>query len=260
MSRTLSRLPLPARLSRAMPSRPTTLPVFYAEQLRLEVGEERAERIHTDEAALDELLTWNVFRSLDGHRDPDWLAHRMQTLGGSGVRAPVDVALFTGRDRGTPLLPGQEYLALVRQRAGGDVAAFRQPVEVPVMISSPGVLTLVDTTLDRVAVGNGGRERIAELVDVGLEQANRLGAALAVAVVYASGTPAASALSQRVNALRQPGALAAELGRTAIPPVTLREASWQQVVKIWDAEAGWLPLSGQPVKAFRELLTRKALR
>jgi hypothetical protein len=99
-----------------------------------------------------------------------------------------------------------------------------------------------------------------ELIDVGIDAARRLGNTLTVGVVYASGTAAAGELSARVNSLREPDALAAALPhRTTLPPITLRELSWQQLIRTWQAEAGYLELGGQPVRGFVEFCHRRGL-
>jgi hypothetical protein len=108
---------------------------------------------------------------------------------------------------------------------------------------------------DHYPLGQAGRDRLVELVDVGLEQARRLSTSLAVAVVYPSGTAAASEVSARMARLRQPGVLAAELpARGPLPPVTLREVPWQQLIRVWEQESPFLRLGGQPVRPFVERL------
>ncbi len=235
-----------------------TNPVFDAGELRLIGGEARAERALEDADSVD-LLVWNIFSTLDTHRDRDWLAYRLEAFGGAGMGAPVRLSLWTGAEREPLLHPAPGYVAHVRERAqaaGGDdatVAAFAAPVEVPVRLESPDVLALVDVTVDTVPVGRGGRERVVELVDAGLEQARRLGKRLAVATVYQSATAASTQLSSRINDLRDPTALAAALPhRRVVPPVTLREVSWRQLLRLWSAEIGYLDVGGQPVKAFLE--------
>lgn len=248
--------------------RPTRVPVFYADQLRLELADqpERLQRALTGDRSVD-LLTWNVFASLDTHRDHEYLAYRMQAFGGGAVRAPVRTALWTGRDREPRLAPPPSYVTAVHERAkgaGGDVRsldAFAAPIEVPVRLETPDVLVLVDTMLDAYPVGGGGRDRVIELVDVGIDHARRLGKTLAVAVVYDSGSEAAGRVSARMQQLRDPATLAAELPhRPRVPQVLLREVGWQQLVKVWDAEAPHLQLGGQPVKGFRQHLERLGLR
>lgn len=242
--------------------RTTTNPAFYADQLRLVLSDEpeRLERLLTERESLD-LLTWNVFASLDTHSDRDYLAYRLQAFGGSALRAPVRSAMWTGARREPLLRPSRPYVEQVRARAagaGGDAAstaAFEAPVEVPVRIETPDVLVLVETMWDSYPLGAAGRDRMVELVDVGLEQARRLSTSLAVAVVYPSGTPAASEVSARVNRLRTPGVLAEELpARDRIPSVTFREVPWQQLIRVWEQESPFLRLGGQPVKPFVERL------
>lgn len=248
--------------------RTTTNPAFYADQLRLELGghPERLERALSAPDSVD-LLTWNVFASLDTHRDREYLGYRLQTLGGASVRSPVRLALWTGRDREPRLVPPPGYVTTVHERAraaGGDATSlgdFAAPIEAPVRIETAEVLILVDTMLDTYPLGGGGRDRMTELVDVGLDHARRLGKTLAVAVVYDSGTAAAARVSARLQQLRDPAVLAAALPhRPRVPQVVLREVGWQQLVKIWDAEAPHLHLGGQPVNRFRRYLERLGLR
>lgn len=239
-----------------MLTRKRTNPLFHPDRFRLLLGEERAERALNDPDSID-LLVWNVFSTLETHRDPRWLAGRMEMLGGPGVREPVRMSLFAGAEREPLLRPPSSYLAAVRARAqevGGDdssVAEFGEPVAVPVLIDSPDVVTLVDAVGDRVTRGHGGRERLVELVDVGLEQARRLGKSAAVAVIYQSGTSAAAELSGRINALRSESVLRSALPhRSAVPPIVLREMSWQQLLRIWQSEVGYLDTDGLAVKPF----------
>ncbi len=240
--------------------RTKTNPVFFADNLRLELADDpdRRERVLSDPDSVD-LLTWNVFSSLDTHTDRPYLAYRLQAFGGSEVRAPVRISLWTGRDREPLLRPSAAYVARVRERAravGGDASAtveLERPIEVPVRIESPEVVMLVETRGQRQ--GSGGRDRIVELVDAGLDQARRLSKALAVAVVYPSGTPMAADLSAHLNRLRDPAVLAAELPhRSSVPNVVLRELPWQQLLRLWKQELPYLGLGGQPTKAFVEHL------
>jgi hypothetical protein len=262
----MSRLSAPQRLRRLLSPGGPTNPVFYPEQLRLHVGDERADRAFEDPDSLD-LLTWNIFASLDTHSDPEWLAYRMQALGGAGVTAPARIALWSGRDREPLLRPSHAYLAAARQRsqaAGGNgdsLAEVERPVEVPVRIESPRTLVLVDV-LDRgYPGGTGGRDRLIELIDAGLDHARRLSSTLAVAVIYPSGTQAGRDASARLNELRDPANLAAQLAhRATVPTVLLREVSWQRLISTWEQEISYLHLSGQPVKAFLELASRRGLR
>lgn len=233
-----------------------TNPLFFADAFRLAAGEERAERALNDPDSVD-LLVWNVFSSLDTHQDQPWLAGRLQQLGGPAVRPPARISLWVGADREPLLRPPASYIASVRARAaeaGGDdasVAEFGAPVSVPVLIDSPEVITLVDAVTDRTNLGHGGRERLLELIDVAIEHARRLGKTASVAVLYQAGTDAAAQLSPRINALRSDRTLAKALPhRATVPPVVLREMSWQQLLRIWDSERDYLDLSGQPVKPF----------
>lgn len=240
--------------------------VFYADRLALILGEERLEALQEDPDSID-LLTWNIFSSLDTHADQEWLAHRLKILGGAAVREPVRISLWTGRDREPLLRPSHEYLAAIRKRSeaaggnGSQLADFTQAIDLPVRIESPDVLVLVDTFGDRYVRGGGGRDRLLELIDAGLNHARRLTRSLTVAVVYPSGTEAARELSARVNELRDPATLRAELShRNTVPPVALREVSWQRLVALWEAEREFLDLGGQPVKAFLSQLEERGLR
>lgn len=251
-----------------MATRTTTNPFFYGTDLRAVLADEapRFERIISEPDNVD-LLTWNVFASLDTHADRDYLAYRLQALGGGGVRAPVRLSLWTGRTREPLLRPTTAYLEAVRERilaagASPDVLdQFDDPIEVPVRIETPDVLVLVETALRTPPAGTAGRDRLLELVDAGLEQARRLDASLAVAVVYEAGTPAATALSSRVAALSDPARLAAELPhRGVLPAVTFRELTWQRLLSLWDAERSWLDLAGEPVRSFIGHTRRLGLR
>ena len=233
-----------------------TNPLFSEGAFRLVAGDERADRARNDPDSVD-LLVWNVFSSLETHSDQRWLANRLQILGGPAVREPVRLALWAGADRDPRFRPPASYVNYVRSKAaavGGDddsVKEFAAPVTVPVTIDSPDVITCVDAVLDQTSTGHGGRERLIELIDVALEQGRRVGKTAAVAVIYAAGTAAAAQLSPRINALRSERVLAAELPhRESVPPVVLREISWQQLLRVWSAERDYLDLSGQPVKPF----------
>jgi hypothetical protein len=250
--------------------RTKTNPAFYADELRRWLADdpERYEQALADPDNLD-LLTWNVFASLDTHTDAEWLAYRMQAFGGAGVRAPVRLSLWTGRDRGPTLQPSSDYASHLRAQQAGrsddaadaPLAAFLAPIEVPVRIESPDVLVLVDVARDAYPRGAGGRDRLLELVDAGLDHARRLDKDLAVALVYRSGSPAALDISARVNQLRDRATLAAELPyRTNVPAVTFREVPWQQLLRVWEQEIGYLRLGGQPVRAFLDHTARRGLR
>lgn len=251
-----------------MAIRTTTNPVFYGDDLRALLRDDpaRLERMLTEPDSVD-LLTWNVFASLDTHSDRDYLAYRLQSLGGGSVRAPVRLSLWTGRDRDPELRPSGAYLDAVRQRilaAGGSAAAldaFDDPIEVPVRVETPDVLILIETALRTPPVGTAGRDRLLELVDAGLEQARRLDATLAIGVVYEAGTPAATQLSARIATLSDGDRLAAELAhREHVPPVIFRELTWQRLLSLWDAERSWLELSGEPVRGFVGHTRRLGLR
>lgn len=245
-----------------------TRPVFYADRLAMILGDghERLAAMETDAESVD-LLTWNIFASLATHADQDWLAYRMQVLGGPAVRAPLRISLWTGRDREPFLRPSPEYAAAIKTRSaaagheGTDLSAFQEAIDLPVRIESPDTLLLVDPVGTHYRRGRGGRDRLLELIDAGLQHARRLSRALTVAVVYPSGTPAAGDLSARINELRDPATLRAELAhRRSIPPLALRELSWRRLVHLWDAEREYLDLSGQPVKAFLAHLEGRGLR
>lgn len=243
--------------------RTRTNPVFYADQLRLALSDEpeRVERAFTDPRSLD-LLTWNFFASLDTHRDRDWLAYRLQALGGSAVKAPVRMSLFSGRHTEPRLRSSAAYLEHIRAGSrDGSLREFADPLEVPVRIETPDVLVLVDTTWDRVPRGNDGRDRLVELMDAGLDHARRIGRRLAVAMVAAGGSSAADEVSHRLNQLRDPDALAAELPwRDTVPPVVLRELSWQELIRLWLPERRWMELGSQPVRGFLDHLRELGLR
>jgi len=248
--------------------RTKTNPAFYADELRLLLADEpeRLARALTDPDSAD-LLIWNVFSSLDTHRDPGYLAWRLQQFGGAELRAPVRLSLWTGRRREPLLRPGSAYVAQVRRRAEaagggpGATAELEAPVEVAVRIESPDVCVLVDVWTDASHQGTAGRDRVVELVEAGLDQARRLSKTLTVAVVYASGTPLAGELSARINALRDPAALAAALPhRDRVPAVVLREVPWQQLLRAWEQELHYLDTGGQPVRAFLDHVRTRGLR
>lgn len=244
-------------------------PALYPHELRAMLADqpERLERALSEPCAVD-LLTWNVFASLETHADRDWLAHRLQALGGPQLRTPLRISLWTGSDREPRLVPSRASVEHTRTRmteAGADdsaIAAWAAPFEVPVRIESPETLVLVDTTVDAAPRSAAGRDRVVELIDAGLDHARRLGVDLAVGFVYRSGSQAAATLSARIDELRDPRALAAAMPwRSAIPPVTLREMGWQQLVRVWEAEQGYLDLPFPGVaKAFLAQLDACGLR
>jgi hypothetical protein len=165
----------------------------------------------------------------------------------------VRISLWTGKDVEPRLEPSSEYVQHLRGRVGEDaeVSEFVAAVEVPVRIETRNVLVLVDTMWDTPRRGSGGRDRLIELVDVGLVQAERVGKELAVAVVYRSGARAAAEVSRRINDLRSAEVLRAELPwLTSVPEVRFRELAWQQLATIWRNERRNLKLSGEPVKGF----------
>jgi hypothetical protein len=242
-----------------------TNPVFRPDELELLIGSERAERALHDPDNVD-FLVWNVFTTLETHSDPDWLAFRMQAFGGPQMTAPVRCAMWTGAMREPLLRPSSMYTAEIRRRAhahgGSDsaIADFLTPIEVPVRIETPGVVAVVDASTGRSLRGHGGRDRIVELVDAGLEHARRLGKSLAVAVLYRSGTPAASEASRRMRQLLTPEGLRAAMPyRSEVPTVVLREVTWQQLMRIWYAEREYLELGGLPARRFIDLCRERGL-
>ena len=258
VNRLLSKMPVMRMPVMFSSPRTKTNPVFYADQLRLVLADEpdRLERVFNDPDSVD-LLTWNVFASLDTHDDNAWLAHRLEALGGPQVRAPARISLWSGRHRGPLLHPSPGYLDMIRERsdkAGGpaaDLSEFARPIEVPVRIETPSVLILVDTALASTPRGSGGRDRLLELIDAGTDHARRLSKQLAVAVVYASGSITAAELSTRLQQLRDRRRLAADMPYRDVPPdLLLREVSWQQLLRTWESELDYLSVDGQPVRAF----------
>lgn len=232
----------------------TTNPVFYADRLERLLSDE-PERLASlrDEPESVDLLTWNLFASLDTDEDRDFLAGQLRPFIGNDLAPPVRLSLWTGRAREPRIEPSSAYVRHVRDAAGddADLGEFLGPVEVPVRIESRNVLGLVDTVFGSTKRGNGGRDRLIELVDAGLVQAERLGKELAIAVVYRSGTPAAAELSRAVNDLRRRDTLAAALPwRERIPEVRFREVTWQQLVAIWGNERRNLKLWNEPVRKF----------
>ena len=233
-----------------------TNPLFFQDTFRMVAGDDRADRALHDPDSVD-LLVWNVFSTLETHSDQRWLADRLQLFGGPGVREPARLALWAGADRDPRFRPPASYVNHVRSKAaavGGNddsVKEFAAPVTVPITIDSPDVVACVDAVVGRTSTGHGGRERLLELIDVALEHARRVGKTAAVAVIYQAGTAASAELSPRINALRNDKVLAAELPhRSSVPPVVLREISWQQLLRVWNAERDYLDLGGQPVKPF----------
>jgi hypothetical protein len=241
-------------MPRMLRTKRKTNPVFYADRLERLLAEapERLTRLREEQESVD-LLTWNLFASLETDEDREYLAGQLRPFIGNDLEPPVRLSLWTGKSREPRIEPSSAYVRHIREVAGEDAALddFLGPIEVPVRIESRNVLGLVDTMFGSVKRGNGARDRLVELVDAGIVQAERLGKELAVAVVYRSGTPAASEMSRRINELRQPGALAAALPwRHQIPAVRFREVTWQQLVKIWEHERRNLKLFNQPVRAF----------
>lgn len=241
-------------------TRTRTNPVFYPGRLEALLSDEpdRLERIRTDPDSLD-LLTWNIFASLDTHRDQRWLAYRLQALGGTDLRPPVRISLFSGAHRTPYLQPSSAYVAAIHRRTGVEhdatdsIAAFEQPIEIPVRIETPDALLLVDTALSALRTGTG-RDRLAEITDAGIEHARRLSSALVVAVVANAGSPA---LDTRLPRLADPEQVARLLPwRTGIPHVGFRGMSWTDLLELWRAEQRDLDLGGQPVRDFQSYAQR----
>lgn len=248
--------------------RTRTNPVFYPEQFRLALNDdrERVQRAFEDPASLD-MLVWNIFASLDTHSDEDWVAYRLQTLGGSAVDAPVRMSLFSGRVNAPILRSSHDYLDHIRScwsESGafdGALGEFADPIEVPVRVETPSTLLLVDAALQTLPRGNAGRDRMIELIDAGLDHARRVGKKLAVGVVHVPGSMASRDLSHRVNQLRDPDTLAGEMPwREQIPAVVLREMPWDELIALWDTERRYMDLGGQPVRAFLEHVRTLGLR
>lgn len=233
-----------------MTTKTRPMPVFDAAAARAQLGAARYEQALRDPRSVD-LLTWNVFHTLETHYDQDWLAYLMQGLGGTGVGPPVRMQLWTGRDADPLLRPSRGYLAQVRERAteagAGEeaLADFRALIEVDVRIESPDVLCLVDAMMDTYERGTEGRDRLLELVDAGLEHSRRLSKILAVAIIHRSGSPGAKEVSARLNQLR--GTLADELPhQRGAKRVELRDVGWQQLLRMWEKEVDYLEISGDP--------------
>lgn len=209
--------------------------MFWPDELARALSAERFEQARSDPGSVD-LLTWNIFQALETHRDPNWLAYRLQALGGDGMRPPMRTALWTGRSR-EPVL-----------RAKPDA----EPIEVAVRIESPDVLVLVDV--------EPHDDRLLELIDAGIPHARRLSKQLAVSAVSTSATAPASTLSRKIQQLRDPETLEKALPRhVPLPPVLLSEVSWEQLLRIFQAEVDYLRLGGQPVRAFLDHARRRGL-
>lgn len=248
----------------ALFTRTRTNPIFYRDRLATLLSDEpeRLERMRAEPGNVD-LLTWNVFASLDSHHDQEWLAYRLQALGGPNLRAPVRISLFAGANRMPYLQPSPAYVEAIHARTGvqhGDadgVAVFERPIEVPVRIETPDVLVLVDTGLERLRAGAGGRDRLTELVDTGLEHARRLSSALVIAVVANSGS---ALLQERLPRLADRTEVARLVPwRRHVPPVTFRGVSWDELLRLWEAERRDLDLDGQPVRDFRGYAQRSTV-
>lgn len=244
-------------------TRTRTNPIFYHDRLEALLSDEpdRLERLRTEHRSLD-LLTWNIFASLDTHHDQEWLAYRLQTLGGGNLRAPVRISLFSGARRTPFLQPSAAYIEAIHRRTGVDhsaadsVAVFEQPIEAPVRIETPDVLLLVDTGLDQLRVGAGGRDRLAELADTGLEHARRLASSLSLAVVANAGSGVLDSRLRRLADSREVERLLP--WRATIPPVTFHGVSWTTLLRLWQEERRHLDLDGQPVRGFQSYAKRSA--
>jgi hypothetical protein len=241
----------------------TRNPIFYRDRLEALLADEpdRLERIRTAPNSTD-LLTWNVFASLDTHRDQAWLAYRLQALGGGDLRGPVRISLFSGARRTPHLRPSPAYVDAVHRRTGVDhgvadsIAVFEQPIEVPVRIETPDVLLLVDTGLDRLRTGSSGRDRLAELADAGLDHARRLSSSLSIGIVANAGT---AVLDTRVKQLADQREVARLLPwRAALPPIAFHGMSWTALLRLWNEEHRDLDLDGQPVRDFRAYAQKSA--
>ncbi len=244
-------------------TRTRTNPIFYRDRLELLLHDEpeRLERMRHEPDNVD-LLTWNVFMSLDTHDDQEWLAYRLQEIGGPHLRAPVRISLFSGRQRAPHLRPSTSYVRAIHHRVGvraGDtdgIAVFEEPIEVPARIETPGVLLLVDTGRQRLRTGAGGRDRIAEIVDAGLEHARRLSSRLSVGLIVDDGS---DLLTSRVPRLATPEGLTTLLPwRDPPPTVELLATPWSTMIAIWESEAERLDLDGQPVRSFLSYARRAA--
>lgn len=242
-------------------TRNRTNPIFYRETLdaMLRDDPERLERMRTEPDSLD-LLTWNVFMSLDTHRDQDWLAYRLQVLGGPSLRAPVRISLFSGAARAPFLEPSAAYVSAISARTGADdgdrdrIEPFTRPVEVPVRIETPDVLLLVDTARTRMRAGVWGRDRLAEITDAGLEHARRLSSQLVVGLVADGGS---EVLATQLPRLADRGAVARMLPwRPSVPTVGAHGVTWAELLALWNDECGDLDLGGQPLRDFREYAGR----
>ncbi|HUH08710.1 MAG TPA: hypothetical protein VML96_13000 [Egibacteraceae bacterium] len=238
-------------------TRATGNPIFFREELARVLADEpeRLNRALNDPDCVD-VLTWNVFASLDTHSDRDWLANQLAAMGLSGVRAPLRISIWSGHRTGPLLKPSSAYLAGIRRRSStagasaDQLGAFAAAIEVPVRIESPEVLALVDTALARYPRGAAGRDRTLELIDAGLEHAHRLGKSLIVAAVTPAGSQAESQVAERIRQLAIPQALAQELGREPRTSVELRQISWQELLELWQSSQRYLRLDRAPVKAF----------
>lgn len=240
----------------ALFTRTRTNPIFYADRLEVTLRDEpeRLERMRTEPHDVD-LLTWNVFSSLDTHRDPAWLAYRLQLLGGANLRPPVRISLFSGGRRAPYLRPSTAYVDAIHRRVGEQhhaddgVAVFGEPFEVPVRIETPDVLLLIDTGQARLRAGAGGRDRVAEVIDGGLEHARRLSSDLAVALIVDDDS---DVLTTRVPQLSTREGLRAALPwRHEVPRVDVNGVPWSAVLRMWWQERDNLELRGEPVRAFR---------
>ncbi len=174
------------------------------------------------------------------------------------------LSLFSGRVQMPYLTPSPAYVRFIEQRSAAvdqreeALAEFTRPIEVPVRIETPEVLLLVETTGRQLRAGAGGRDRLIELVDAGLEHARRLGTSLSIGVIS---DPDASTLRGRIQRLGDPGQLARALPwRSSPPPVHFGHMTWPELLALWEQEEPYLDLAGQPARAFRAAIARNGLR
>lgn len=255
------RPPLASRILRSAMVKTSTRPnpVIAGDELALVLGDDpdRLERARSDPSSTD-WLVWSTFAPT--HRDPDRLTRLPRVLAaviGGGVSPPARTTIFAGRDREPLARPGREYLAHLRRSTdgqGGDAEAlvtFGGPVEVPVRVEAPGVLALVDAFVRTPILGAGGRDRMVELIEVGLEQSRAVGKRLVVGVIYPSRNAHASEVSARLARLRTGAGLRAALPwRSRVDDVELREVTWGEVLRTWESEAPYMGVGRRDARRF----------